>query len=550
MRTPRLAILVDACVGNDKERRVGNGWNMRRDESWLARLAAAGCAPEDIDIVLCTHLHLDHVGWNTRLVDGRWVPSFPNARYLFARSEYEFWREKSAKDPRKYDDGAFADSVLPVVEAGRHALVDGDHEIDAGIRLEPSPGHTPGHVNLRLESRGLRAVLCGDLMHTVLQCVWPDWSSAGVFRQGAVARPPAGASSNAIARAATSWRQRISPRRPSAASSAAATPGASASSARERERHARLAVLDRPRRHLHRRRRAGARRPADEPQTPLGKPPRYKDATLQGIRDVLGLAADAPLPTAEIDAVKMGTTVATNALLERRGEPCLLVTTRGFADALRIGYQNRPRLFDRHIVLPDMLFERVVEVDERVAADGRTLRPLDEAGARAALAEAREAGLRACAILFMHGWRYEAHERRVAELAREAGFTQVSASHAVAPLMKLVGRGDTAVADAYLSPVIGRYVAGVAAATGDARLMFMQSNGGLADARHFRGKDAILSGPAGGVVGAARTAAAAGFERIVGFDMGGTSTDVSWFDGTFERTFDNRVAGVRVGARR
>ena len=281
----------------------------------------------------------------------------------------------------------------------------------------------------------------------------------------------------------------------------------------------------------------------------LSENPRaYKDATLQGIRDVLGLAADAPLPTAEIDAVKMGTTVATNALLERRGEPCLLVTTRGFADALRIGYQNRPRLFDRHIVLPDMLFERVVEVDERVAADGRTLRPLDEAGARAALAEARETGLRACAILFMHGWRYEAHERRVAELAREAGFTQVSASHAVAPLMKLVGRGDTAVADAYLSPVIGRYVAGVAAATGDARLMFMQSNGGLADARHFRGKDAILSGPAGGVVGAARTAAAAGFERIVGFDMGGTSTDVSWFDGTFERTFDNRVAGVRVRA--
>ena len=281
----------------------------------------------------------------------------------------------------------------------------------------------------------------------------------------------------------------------------------------------------------------------------LSENPRaYKDAALQGIRDVLGLAADAPLPTGEIDAVKMGTTVATNALLERRGEPCVLVTTRGFADALRIGYQNRPRLFDRRIVLPDMLFARVVEVDERVAADGRVLRPLDEAGARAALEEAREGGLRACAILFMHGWRYEAHERRVAELAREAGFSQISASHAVAPLMKLVGRGDTAVADAYLSPVIDRYVAGVAAATGDAQLMFMQSNGGLADARHFRGKDAILSGPAGGVVGAARTAAAAGFDRIVGFDMGGTSTDVSWFDGAFERTFDNRVAGVRVRA--
>ena len=281
----------------------------------------------------------------------------------------------------------------------------------------------------------------------------------------------------------------------------------------------------------------------------LSENPRaYADAALRGIRDALGLAADDPLPAAAIDAVKMGTTVATNALLERRGEPCVLVVTRGFADALRIGDQNRPRLFDRRIVLPDMLFERVVEIDERVAADGETLRPLDEAGARAALAGAWESGLRACAILFMHGWRHEAHERRVAELARDIGFTQVSASHAVAPLMKLVGRGDTAVADAYLSPVIRRYVAGVAAATGEARLMFMQSNGGLADARHFRGKDAILSGPAGGVVGAARTAAAAGLHRIVGFDMGGTSTDVSWFDGAFERTFDNRVAGVRVRA--
>ena len=277
-------------------------------------------------------------------------------------------------------------------------------------------------------------------------------------------------------------------------------------------------------------------------------PGAYEDAALQGIRDVLGLPADAPLPEAEIDAVKMGTTAATNALLERRGEPCVLAVTRGFADALRIGYQNRPRLFDRRIVLPAMLYDRVVEIDERVAADGAVLRPLDEDAARAALAEARVAGLGACAVLFMHGWRYPAHERRVAELAREAGFPQVSASHEVAPLMKLVSRGDTAVADAYLSPVIGRYVARVAKATGRARLMFMQSNGGLADARRFRGKDAILSGPAGGVVGAARTAGAAGFERIIGFDMGGTSTDVSHYDGAFERTLDNRVAGVRVRA--
>ena len=277
-------------------------------------------------------------------------------------------------------------------------------------------------------------------------------------------------------------------------------------------------------------------------------PGAYEDAALQGIRDVLGLPADAPLPEAEIDAVKMGTTAATNALLERRGEPCVLAVTRGFADALRIGYQNRPRLFDRRIVLPAMLYDRVVEIDERVAADGAVLRPLDEDAARAALAEARAAGLGACAVLFMHGWRYPAHERRAAEIARAAGFPQVSASHEVAPLMKLVGRGDTAVADAYLSPVIGRYVARVAKATGRARLMFMQSNGGLADARRFRGKDAILSGPAGGVVGAARTAEAAGFERIVGFDMGGTSTDVSHYDGAFERTLDNRVAGVRVRA--
>ncbi len=181
VRTPRLAILVDTCVGNDKRRSVGAGWNMRRDDAWLTGLRAAGCAPEDIDIVLCTHLHLDHVGWNTRLADGRWVPAFPNARYLFARDEYEFWRGKTAKDPRKYDDGAFADSVLPVVEAGLHELVGSDHALDDGVRLEPLPGHTPGHVGLRLESRGLRAVLCGDLMHTVLQCVRPDWSSSACF---------------------------------------------------------------------------------------------------------------------------------------------------------------------------------------------------------------------------------------------------------------------------------------------------------------------------------------------------------------------------------
>ena len=181
VRTPRHTILIDTCVGDDKERRFGHGWNRRTGGVWLARLAAAGVAPEEIDHVLCTHLHLDHVGWNTRLVDGRWRPTFPNARYLFARTEFEFWRGKSAKDARKYDDGAFADSVLPVVEAGQHELVAGDHALDDSVWLEPSPGHTPGHVNIRLASRGREAVMCGDLMHTVLQCVYPDWSSMACF---------------------------------------------------------------------------------------------------------------------------------------------------------------------------------------------------------------------------------------------------------------------------------------------------------------------------------------------------------------------------------
>lgn len=181
VRTPHLTVLVDSCVGNHKERRVRPAWNMRDDGTWLANLAAAGVAPEDVDYVLCTHLHPDHVGWNTRLANGRWVPTFPNARYLFALEEYAFWEGKSAKDARKYDDGAFADSVLPVVEAGRHELVADDHALGDHIRLEPSPGHTPGHVSIRLASRGREAVLSGDLMHTVLQCVYPDWSSAACF---------------------------------------------------------------------------------------------------------------------------------------------------------------------------------------------------------------------------------------------------------------------------------------------------------------------------------------------------------------------------------
>ncbi len=277
-------------------------------------------------------------------------------------------------------------------------------------------------------------------------------------------------------------------------------------------------------------------------------PERYRDAAVAGIRAALGLAPGAPIPPGTIDAVKMGTTVATNALLERRGERTLLVVGRGFADALRIGNQARPRLFDLHVRLPALLHERVVEVGGRVGVDGEEIEPLDEDAARAALAQAVADGLRACAIVLMHAWKYPAHEQRLARLAREAGFGQVSASHAASPLLRLVPRGDTAVVDAYLSPILRRYVDQVAAELPGVRLYFMQSNGGLADASAFGGKDAILSGPAGGIVGAARTAAAAGLRRIIGFDMGGTSTDVALYDGAFERAFETEVAGVRIRA--
>jgi 5-oxoprolinase (ATP-hydrolysing) len=277
-------------------------------------------------------------------------------------------------------------------------------------------------------------------------------------------------------------------------------------------------------------------------------PERYRDAALAGIRALLGLAPGEAIPAARIEAVKMGTTVATNALLERKGERTLLVITKGFADALRIAYQNRPKLFARAIRLPELLYERVVEVDERITAKGEVLTAPDLAAAERDLRAAHAAGIRAAAIVFMHGYRFPAHERAVAELARRIGFTQVSVSHEVSPLMKLVGRGDTTVVDAYLSPILRRYVDQVAGELGGARLMFMQSNGGLTDARRFQGKDSILSGPAGGIVGAVRTAERAGFGRIIGFDMGGTSTDVSHYAGTFERAFETLVAGVRMRA--
>ncbi len=277
-------------------------------------------------------------------------------------------------------------------------------------------------------------------------------------------------------------------------------------------------------------------------------PEQYPDAALQGIRDLLGVAKTDPIPTERVATVKMGTTVGTNALLERKGDRTLLVTNTGFHDALRIGYQNRPHLFELNVQLPEMLYEQVLEVDGRYTAHGEERTAIDLAGARAGLRAAFDDGIRACAIVFMHGYRFSDHERAVADVAGEIGFTQISTSHQVSPLMKLVGRGDTTVVDAYLSPILRRYVDRVAAELGDARLMFMQSNGGLTDAGLFQGKDCILSGPAGGVVGAVRTTAMAGFEKIIGFDMGGTSTDVSHYAGDFERAFESEVAGIRMRA--
>ncbi|MFP6755268.1 MAG: hydantoinase B/oxoprolinase family protein [Alphaproteobacteria bacterium] len=277
-------------------------------------------------------------------------------------------------------------------------------------------------------------------------------------------------------------------------------------------------------------------------------PEQYEDAAIQGIRELLGLTDDAPIPEEVINTVKMGTTVATNALLERKGDRTLLLITKGFRDALRIGYQNRPHLFARQIVLPELLYERVIEVDERLSADGDVLVRIDLDGVRDALQVAHRDGIQSVAIVLLHGYRYHDHETALADVARQVGFEQVSVSHEVSPLMKLVGRGDTTVVDAYVSPILGRYVNLIASSLGNARLMFMQSNGGLADARYFRGKDSILSGPAGGIVGAVRTAAMADFHKIISFDMGGTSTDVAHFDGEYERTFETLVAGVRMRA--
>ncbi|GAO38026.1 putative 5-oxoprolinase [Sphingomonas changbaiensis NBRC 104936] len=273
-------------------------------------------------------------------------------------------------------------------------------------------------------------------------------------------------------------------------------------------------------------------------------PERYDDAATAGIAALI--AEHGPGP---IDSVKMGTTVATNALLERKGEPLLLAITHGFGDALRIGYQARPDIFARQIRVPEPLYSDVIEIGERVTAAGEVLLPLDEDRARADFAAARARGFKAIAIVLMHGWKYQAHEARLAEIAAEAGFEQISVSHKVGPLIKLVGRGDTTVVDAYLSPVLRRYVERVRANLDDgAPLLFMQSSGGLVEASSFSGKDAILSGPAGGIVGMAKTAAEAGFDKVIGFDMGGTSTDVSHYAGQYERSTERVVAGARVRA--
>lgn len=281
-------------------------------------------------------------------------------------------------------------------------------------------------------------------------------------------------------------------------------------------------------------------------------PAHYGDAAIEGIRRGMALGPGDPIPTELIHSVKMGTTVATNALLERKGAPTVLVTTRGFRDALAIGYQHRPHLFKLKIEKPELLASRIIEVDERVSAQGKVIAPLDLEAARAGLTAAFEAGYRAIAILLMHGYRYTDHEKTLAALAREVGFTQVSTSHEVSPLMKFVSRGDTTVVDAYLSPILRAYVSRVDDTLDregtDCSLMFMRSNGGLTAAELLQGKDAILSGPAGGVVGMVKTSELAGFSRVIGFDMGGTSTDVSHYAGEFERAFETEVAGVRMRA--
>ncbi|ULB44839.1 hydantoinase B/oxoprolinase family protein [Limnospira fusiformis KN01] len=290
-------------------------------------------------------------------------------------------------------------------------------------------------------------------------------------------------------------------------------------------------------------------------------PQRYQDAVVAGIKEILGIGLHEPIPENCISEVKMGTTVATNALLERQGDRTLLIITKGFKDALRIGYQNRPDIFAQEIILPSLLYERVIEAEERYSAQGEELQPLQLEPLKIALKKAYQDGIRSCAIALMHSYRYPKHEQKIAEIAAEIGFTQISASHQISPLMKLISRGDTTVVDAYLSPILRRYIDKVAQELygnqppKDAvssppqnlpKLMFMQSNGALTNAQNFQGKDSILSGPAGGIVGAVKTSKQAGFDKIITFDMGGTSTDVAHYNGEYERQFETEIAGVRM----
>ncbi|MEA5580773.1 hydantoinase/oxoprolinase family protein [Nodularia harveyana UHCC-0300] len=275
-------------------------------------------------------------------------------------------------------------------------------------------------------------------------------------------------------------------------------------------------------------------------------PEQYQDAAIQGIRDIMSLGTNEPIPTTAIEVVKMGTTVATNALLERKGDRVVLLITKGFKDALRIGYQNRPNIFARNIILPTMLYEEVIEVDERYNAQGVELQPVNIAQVKQDLQTVYHKGIRSCSIVFMHSDRYPQHEQQIAQIAQEIGFTQISISHQVSPLMKIVSRGDTTVVDAYLTPILRRYVNQVAKQLPQVKLMFMKSDGGLVAASQFQGKDSILSGPAGGIVGAVQTSKRAGFELVITFDMGGTSTDVAHFKGEYERQLDSEIAGARM----
>ena len=291
-------------------------------------------------------------------------------------------------------------------------------------------------------------------------------------------------------------------------------------------------------------------------KTPQGKivthkllsenPEQYQDAAIQGVRDVMGIPKNQPLTTEAIEVVKMGTTVATNALLERKGDRLVLLITKGFKDALRIGYQNRPDIFARKIVLPTMLYELVIEVDERYDAKGQELIAIDTEKVKRDLQTAYDRGIKGCAIVLMHSYRYPKHELQIAQIAQKLGFTQISISHQVSPLIKLVSRGDTTVVDAYLTPILRRYIDRVASELPDVQLMFMKSDGGLVPSDRFQGKDSILSGPAGGIVGAVETSLKAGFSKIVTLDMGGTSTDVAHYAGEYERQLDSEIAGARM----